>query len=231
MTNSACIWAVLAAAGSGRRLGGAPKQYRQLAGKSILQHSLQALCRTDAVAGVMAGVAADAPALPPECSGKPVMTAAGGATRLETVLACVRRIQHERLPAEWLLVHDAARPCVSQREIQRLLETGLQHPDGALLALPVVDSLKRGSVDRPPRVTNTLRREQYWLALTPQLFPLPALSAALEGAAQAGVAVDDEAHAMELAGLSPLLVKGDPGNVKLTHADQWPLLAALLGQA
>ena len=226
MTDSVRIWAVLAAAGEGRRLGGARKQYRELAGKSVLQHSLEALCRPAAVAGVVVGVAADAPDLPPECLGKQVKAVPGGETRQATVLACVRRLRDED-QADYALVHDAARPCVGEAEIERLLAAGLQ-PDGALLALGVVDSLKQAGTGTPPRLEQTLNRERHYLALTPQLFPLPALAAALEQAQSKGVAVDDEAHAMELAGLSPQLVEGDPANLKLTYAGQWPLLEAWL---
>ena len=123
-------------------------------------------------------------------------------------------------------MHDAARPCVAQEDLKKVLAAAQTHADGALLAIPVADTLK--SADAEGRVCETLDRERLWRALTPQVFPLHSLRTALDAALSNGLQPTDEAQAMELAGCRPQLVRGSADNLKITHPDDLRLAEALL---
>lgn len=228
------IRGLVPAAGRGERLGGdRPKQYLALGTRSLLEHSVEALLAHPLVEGVTVALAAGDGRFAGLRFSRPdaVDTAPGGETRAESVRSALRHIKIVH-GSDWVLVHDAARPCLSRDCLDALLEQGLDDPDGALLALPVADTLKAG--DRHSRVTSTVDREGLWAAQTPQLFPVPALQAALEQALASGRRPTDEAEAMELAGHRPRLVRGDAANLKVT----WPadlllaeaVLAARTGQ-
>lgn len=200
-----------------------PKQYHVLAGRTVIEHSLQALldhpCLSRLVVVLAPGdatfetlaVAADSR----------VATTVGGATRADSVAAGLQALGDGE-PHTLVLVHDAARPCVSRPEIDRLLDAAAAGP-GALLALPVRDTLKRS--DRQGRVAGTVEREGMWQALTPQAFRLGALREALAGDREG---VTDEASALERAGHRPVLVEGDPGNIKVTRPGDLQLAEAIL---
>ncbi len=210
-------WAVVPAAGSGRRFGGEiPKQYLALAGRSVIEHSLRAVLDHDDVDGVVVVLAADDPHWPGwrELGGKPVLACTGGAERADSVLAGVQALPATLDDEQWVLVHDAARPCLAPDDLHRLLSVGKGDPVGALLAAPVRDTLKRA--DPLGRSRATEPRDGMWRALTPQLFRRGGLARALRAAAHAGVRVTDEAMAMERLGLSPRLVEGSEDNLKVT---------------
>jgi 2-C-methyl-D-erythritol 4-phosphate cytidylyltransferase len=211
------VWAVVPAAGRGTRFGGPlPKQYLLAAGEPLLAHALDALLSHAGVAGVMVAIAegdADWPGWT-ELAGKPVLTCTGGATRADSVLAGLQALPDSVRADDFVLVHDAARPNLPAADLGRLLEVGRIDPVGAILAAPVRDTLKRagddGGIDR------TEPRERLWRALTPQLFRRHQLTRALLDATGAGIAVTDEAMAMERQGARPLLVEGDECNFKVT---------------
>ncbi|MCL7714158.1 2-C-methyl-D-erythritol 4-phosphate cytidylyltransferase [Stenotrophomonas mori] len=211
------VWAVVPAAGRGTRFGGpVPKQYLLAAGEPLLAHTLEALLSHPGVAGVMVVIAendADWPGWN-ALAGKPVVTCSGGDTRAASVLAGLQALPESVRADDFVLVHDAARPNLPPGDLARLLEVGRADPVGAILAAPVRDTLKRagddGGIDR------TEPRERLWRALTPQLFRRHQLTRALLDAAAAGVAVTDEAMAMERQGARPLLVEGDERNFKVT---------------
>ncbi len=211
------VWAVVPAAGRGTRFGGPlPKQYLLAAGEPLLAHTLDALLSHAGVAGVMVAIAendADWHGWT-ELAGKPVLTCTGGATRADSVLAGLQALPDSVRADDFVLVHDAARPNLPAADLGRLLEVGRIDPVGAILAAPVRDTLKRagddGGIDR------TEPRERLWRALTPQLFRRHQLTRALLDATGAGVAVTDEAMAMERQGARPLLVEGDECNFKVT---------------
>ena len=213
------IWAVVPAAGQGSRFGGeVPKQYLQVAGEPLLAHTLRALLSHAGVAGVVVVLAEGDPRWPgwSELEGKPVRDCVGGEARADSVLAGLEALPDEVRADDFVLVHDAARPNLHPDDLGQLLERGRADPVGAILAAPVRDTLKRagddGGIDR------TEPREQLWRALTPQLFRRLQLGRALEAAREAGVAVTDEAMAMERQGMRPLLVEGDEDNFKITTA-------------
>ena len=210
-------WAIVPAAGRGSRFGGAvPKQYLALAGRPVLEHSLRAVLDHPDVDGVMVALAQDDAAWPGwrEVGGKPVLTCVGGGERADSVLAALHALPASIDEDQWVLVHDAARPCLHRDDLARLLEQGCRDAVGALLAAPVRDTLKRADADA--KCLGTEPRECLWRALTPQLFRRGGLTRALASAHRNGVRVTDEAMAMERLGLKPQLVEGRDDNLKIT---------------
>ncbi|MEZ0472064.1 2-C-methyl-D-erythritol 4-phosphate cytidylyltransferase [Luteimonas salinilitoris] len=223
------LWAVVPAAGRGTRFGGdLPKQYLPVAGEPLLVHTLRALLAHPGVQGVMVVLADGDPHWPrwSELAGGPVLTCTGGAARADSVLAGLEALPREVRADEFVLVHDAARPNLRREDLQRLLERGRDDPVGAILAAPVRDTLKRAGDDGG--IDGTEPRERLWRALTPQLFRRLQLSRALRAAIDAGVAVTDEAMAMERQGLRPLLVEGAEDNLKVTTPADLALFEFLL---
>lgn len=219
--SEARLWGLVAAAGRGRRMGGAaqPKQYHRLAGRSVLEWSVRALQGLSGLAGIMvvrpAGADADWARVAPALGGA-LRSCRGGETRQASVLAGLDALRAWGAgDQDRVLVHDAARPAVRPAAIQRLIEVVGDDPDGGLLAVPLRDTLKRGDGDQ--RVAETLDRGGLWQAMTPQLFALGRLRAALLACADAPIT--DEAQAMERQGARPRLVAGDPGNIKYTYPE------------
>ncbi len=210
-------WAVVPAAGCGARLGGdIPKQYLDIAGAPLIQHTLRALTAHASVEGVVV-VLADNDAHWPgwrEFAGKPILTCEGGDARSDSVLAGLVALPDHVRADDFVLVHDAARPNISLGDLDQLLERGRNDPVGAILAIPVHDTLKRAGDDSG--IDATVARERLWRALTPQLFRRLQLTRALEATRDAHIAVTDESMAMEQQGLRPLLVEGSQDNLKIT---------------
>lgn len=216
-TSSPLCWAVLPAAGTGSRMGGElPKQYLQIAGATLLEHSLRALLGCACIAGVVV-------ALHPqdsEASQLPVFqdprvhTVTGAEQRSGSVLAGLDALQMLAAPPDWVLVHDAARPCLQSTDIARLIDTVIAGNAGGILAEPIVDTVKQASADA--LVVRTLDRATLWRAQTPQMFRLNELRNALRQAQEQQQVVTDEASAMELAGYPVQLIVGPPGNLKVT---------------
>lgn len=210
---------MVAAAGRGERMGShTPKQYLALGGRTIIEHTLATLLAHPRIAGVLVVLAADDALWPgiTELNGKPVRTATGGATRSASVMAGLHALPTSVAAHDFVLIHDAARPCVRKPDIDRLIERAGQH-EGGLLAVPVRDTLKRANADQCSVATES--RESLWRAFTPQMFRRGALTKALQDASSAGIEVTDEAMAMERAGFTPLLVEGAADNLKLTTTE------------
>lgn len=224
------IWAVVPAAGKGLRAGGdVPKQYAMLAGKPMLQWTLDRLLAHPRIAGAVVVLAADDEYWPgwTTLAGKPIRRAAGGYDRAASVRSGLDALSDLDTGA-WTLVHDAARPCVDSRDIDALLERGCAHAVGALLAAPVSDTLKRAN-DRDES-QGCLPRDSTWRALTPQLFRRGELISALERAARDGAAITDEASAFERLERYPLLVQGRASNIKVTTPDDFAFAEWLLAR-
>lgn len=231
------IWAVLPAAGSGKRMASAiPKQYLQLLGRSVLEHSLRAVLSHPDVEGAVVALSAGDAFWPDWTSleGKPVLRAEGGAERADSVCAALHVLRaREGGTDAWALVHDAARPCLRREDLDRLIQCCLQAGEGGLLAAPVRDTLKcidAADGSDPPRALGTVPRSGLWRALTPQLFPAEALLNALDDAIACGVAVTDEAMAMERVGRQPLLIEGAEDNLKITTPADLALAEFLLAR-
>ncbi|HXS72777.1 MAG TPA: 2-C-methyl-D-erythritol 4-phosphate cytidylyltransferase [Rhodanobacteraceae bacterium] len=222
------LWCIVPAAGRGARFGGAiPKQYLPLAGRPLILHTLERLAAHPRVAGLMVVLAAHDRWWPDvrQVNGKPVRTAIGGSERVDSVLAGLRALPDEIDATQFVLVHDAARPCLRYEDLGRLIAAGTQ-AGGALLGAPLRDTLKR--VDGHCHSIATEAREARWRAFTPQLFRRGELTLALERARSEGVAVTDEAMAMERTGHRPLLVEGAEDNIKVTTPSDLKLAEFLL---
>jgi 2-C-methyl-D-erythritol 4-phosphate cytidylyltransferase len=214
------FWVVVPAAGQSRRMqSGMPKQYLSLAGRSVLEWALAPFLARSECAGVMVVLAAgDAHwSDSPLSRHSRIHTALGGQERADSVLAGVNALRDQCADSDWVLVHDAARPCLDSLDLQRLLEVLRDDPVGGLLAAPVVDTLKRADGDQ--RVTATVSRDTLWRAMTPQMFRYGVLSRALQQAVQCSVTITDESLAVELLGLQPRLVAGSADNLKITLSE------------
>lgn len=215
------FWVVIPAAGIGSRMrADRPKQYLQLAGRAILEHTLDCFLDHPRLKGLVLSLAADDPfwpALP--CATDPrIQRVEGGAERADSVLAgllCLVELGAQA--GDWVLVHDAARPNLARSDLDRLLAELADDPVGGLLAVPARDTLKRIGADG--RVAETVDRSLIWQAYTPQMFRFAALHRALADALVAGVAVTDEASALEWAGQAPKLVEGRADNLKITRPE------------
>ncbi len=211
-------WAVIPAAGGGTRMrADRPKQYLPLAGKTVIRHVLERFNRHPRVSGIVVALASDDAYWEQQSRprGKPLLAVTGGESRCISVLNALHGLAAQAQPDDWVLVHDAARPCLRGTDLDRLITVLSDHPIGGLLGVPVTDTLKR--VDMPANtVADTLDRNGIWRALTPQMFRLGALIAALEAAMGQGIMVTDEAGAMELAGHQPRMVEGSADNIKIT---------------
>jgi 2-C-methyl-D-erythritol 4-phosphate cytidylyltransferase len=223
--------AILPAAGVGSRMGGdLPKQYLTLAGTTLLEHSLRALLdcpRIDVVVVALNPHDVKAGSLPLLRDPR-VIRVDGGDERCDSVLAGLDVLAGEAVDTDWVLVHDAARPCVRPADIERLIEAVIAAGTGGILAEPIVDTVKRAGADG--LVNETLDRSCLWRAQTPQMFRLLALREALGNAREQGLGVTDEASAMELAGGKVQLVAGSPGNLKVTVPADLPLAEWYLQQ-
>jgi 2-C-methyl-D-erythritol 4-phosphate cytidylyltransferase len=211
------FWVIVPAAGSARRMGGAvPKQYLPLAGRTVIEWSLAALLECEQLAALVVVLAEhdERWSQLSVCRHPKIMTAKGGAERMDSVLAGLNTVAGSAAASDWVLVHDAARPCLHRADLDRLTEQLQTDEVGGLLAAPVVDTLKRA--DDGDRVAQTVSREKLWRALTPQMFRRDVLQRALEGAVAQGIAVTDEAQAVEALGLRPKLIAGDADNIKIT---------------
>jgi 2-C-methyl-D-erythritol 4-phosphate cytidylyltransferase len=221
--------ALIPAAGQSVRFGGTTlKQYAHLVGQPVIAHSIEAVRRHPAVASVTVALAPD-DGIYDELvsSGYPEVHAAiGGDSRAETVLNGLKSILQRYPDSEWVLVHDAARPCLSIAALRRLLTAGLASEHGAILAVPVSDTLKRANSDGC--IECTVDRNRFWAAQTPQLFRTRQLAAHLEAALAAGESPTDDAAAMERAGLHPLLVEGPRSNIKITGPEDLALAEFIL---
>ena len=218
--------AILPAGGSGSRFGAEwPKQYAMLHGKPVLQHALDRLQAQFALERLYVVLAADDELFDAMIRGAPNVTAlrCGGATRGASVHNALARLAH--LDAnDWIVVHDAVRPCIDADSSLRLQRALAADAVGGLLALPVTDTLKR--VDDDGRVVRTESRDGLWRAQTPQMFRCGVLRRAF--AAPAPEAWTDEAHAVEALGVAPRAVRGHAFNVKITFPDDLALAAAIL---
>lgn len=217
-------WAVVPAAGSGSRMGAEkPKQYLPILQKNIIEHTLERLLRHESIAGVAVAISAsdiywESVQLDSE---KPIIVAEGGKERCHSVVNALTALNSIAAEEDWVLVHDAARPCVRLQDIDSLIHELKDHPVGGILAVPVHDTLKRGGMTG--EILETVDRRNLWQAQTPQMFRLNALREALQQAIQDGFMVTDEASAMEYMGLKPKLVEGHADNIKVTRPEDLPL--------
>ena len=229
-------WLVMPAAGAGQRFGAAlPKQYALLEGRTVIEWALAPFVEDARCAGVVVALA------PGDAHFTPVAarleraragvlgTAAGGVHRSASVRSALASLHGTVAAEDWVLVHDAARPCLPRADLEALLEGLAAHPLGGVLAVAVADTLKRaqGGADAL-QVAETVERARLWRALTPQMFRYGKLCAALDAAHAAGRLPSDEAQALEWQGEHPALVEGSAANLKITTPADLTLAAATL---
>jgi len=218
------------AAGIGSRMQAArPKQYLELNGQTILEHTLQRLSSHPNIAGIIVSIAAHDEYwsnLNPRFN-CPVHVVDGGKERVDSVLNALKQLQQLTQDDPWVMVHDAARPLLRHNDIDLMLEQLYHDEIGGILGVPVTDTVKR--VDANKQITDTVCREGLWRAGTPQMFRLTALSDAIMQA-QSHIKVTDEASAMEFIGQMPKMVEGHSDNIKITVPQDLALASLFLQQ-
>ena len=215
------------AAGVGRRFGtDRPKQYAPLCGRTVIEWALELFLTDPRCAGAVVALAQDDPYWS-AIAVRSVIVAPGGQERSHSVRNGLAALADRASQDDWVLVHDAARPCLPRQDLDRLLAELAAHPVGGLLATPAADTLKRADAAR--EVQETVDRAGLWRALTPQMFRYDRLCEALDRAHAAGRVPTDEAQAIEwLGGDHPKLVEGAAANLKITSAADLAIAAALL---
>ncbi|CDT32213.1 2-C-methyl-D-erythritol 4-phosphate cytidylyltransferase [Vibrio coralliirubri] len=223
------VIAVVPAAGVGSRMkADRPKQYLKIHGKTILEHTVEKLLSHPQVAQIVVAISDDDPYYPELALNlnPQVIRVSGGSERADSVLSALNYIAEQQL-SDWVMVHDAARPCVQLSDIDKLISGAMSHDVGAILAAPVRDTMKRGAQGR---IEHTVERADLWHALTPQMFRAKPLWKALSEALQQGASITDEASAFEWKGLSPALVAGRSDNFKITQPEDLALAEFYLSQ-
>lgn len=225
-------WALIAAAGQGTRMGTeVPKQYLKLGAKTVLEHTLGVFNRDEQITGIVVVLSAHDRFWAPAALTlhKPLFTVTGGDERAKSVLNGLKFLEKKAQPQDWVLVHDAARPCLRSADIVKLIQVcQTLTQGGGILAMPVSDTIKE--VDSQMNITKTVNRNPLWRALTPQMFPINILSQALNQVISQGLTVTDEAAAMEYIGQSVKIVPGSHDNIKITQQTDLGLAELFLKQ-
>ena len=221
------IWAIVPAAGIGHRYGSAiPKQYLSLCGTPVLLHSIKRLLEIKEVEQIFVPLGSDDTLWKNlEFSHPKVKTITGGCDRSQSVLNALEGLSNLAKEEDWVLVHDAVRPCVTEFDIKKIIREVRNDDVGGLLAYQVVDTIKE--LDDSDGVIKTIDREKLWCALTPQMFRYELIKKALRAAVLSDQPVTDEASAIEFLGLSPKIIPGEKSNIKITSAEDM-LLAELI---
>lgn len=227
------IWVIIPAAGVGRRMGSdVPKQYLLLNEQTVIEHTLSVFDSHNSISEIVIVISKEDEywsELDIKLS-KPLYKVNGGKERCYSVLNGLSFLQNKVNVDDWILVHDAARPCLRNEDLNLLLEELQSHEVGGILAVPVGDTMKR-SVRNMNIIKETVDRESLWHALTPQMFRFGLLKDALESALKQNKIITDESSAIELAGYQPVLVEGHADNLKITRPGDLALAAFFLRQA
>lgn len=226
------IWVIIPAAGVGRRMqSDIPKQYLSLNGKSVFEYSLNVFDKHESVSEIVVVVSDEDeywPSLSLKLS-KPLHKVIGGKERCDSVLNGLQFLKDKADESDWILVHDAARPCLRKDDISLLLNKLSEHEVGGILAIPVRDTMKRSAADSNT-IKETVERENLWHALTPQMFRYKILKDSIESALKEEKIITDEASAVELSGYQPVLIEGHADNLKITRPEDLALAAYYLKQ-
>lgn len=223
-------WIVVPAAGIGARMGaGCPKQYLPLVGKTVIEHTLERLLALPNIAGIYLVLGADDNywndlSL---AQNNRIHRVSGGAERCDSVLNALEQLCNNASTNDWVLVHDAARPCVHVQSVLHLIEQVKNHPVGGILGVPVSDTLKQVNNSI---IDSTVDRRLLWQAQTPQMFRLGLLRDCLQRGLREGKLITDESSALESYGHQPLMVQGRSDNIKITRPEDLAIAAMLLQQ-
>ena len=224
------VWCVVPAAGVGARMCSTlPKAYLPIAGKKLIEITLNTLLTVSAIEKIVVVVSEQDQhwsqlALAQHAQ---IITVIGGEERYHSVFNGLMQLQPFAQPHDWVLVHDVARPCITPADIQHLIHQCDNHPVGGLLARPMTDTVKCRQ-EKTLQVENTLDRQLLWAALTPQCFRFELLKTALQQVIVHNKKVTDESHAVELLGHHPLLIEGDARNIKVTYPSDLALAENIL---
>lgn len=229
-SQTSAYWIVVPAAGVGARMGTVcPKQYLPLVGKTVIEHTLERLLELPDVAGIYLVLGAgdvywdDLPL----AQNNRIQRVTGGAERCYSVLNALAQLQAKASPNDWVLVHDAARPCIHTQSVLKLIEQVKNHSVGGILGVPVSDTLKHVT---DSIIHSTADRRLLWQAQTPQMFRLGLLKDCLQRALAEGAVITDESSALECYGYQPLMVQGRSDNIKITRPEDLAIAAMLLQQ-
>ncbi len=217
------IVAIVPAAGVGSRMkANKPKQYLTIGQKTVLEHTVNKLLAHPQISQVVVAITEGDPYFPElSIAAHPqVVRVSGGKERADSVLSALRYVAEQKL-SKWVMVHDAARPCVRASDLDTLIEVASVHPVGGILATPVRDTMKRANGNHD--IDHTVERSDLWHALTPQMFKAEQLVETLSKALAAGAIITDEASALEWAGFQPALVQGAADNIKITQPEDLAL--------
>ncbi len=229
--NNPAVWAIVPAAGIGSRMqADRPKQYLELEGRTVVEHTLQRLASHSRVKGIIVALAENDPwwSQVSVKSDTTIHIVVGGAQRADSVSNALEALAKISNDDPWVLVHDAARPCLRHQDIDHMLEQLSNHPVGGILGIPVTDTVKRANIEQ--EITETVERQGLWRASTPQMFRLKTLKDALQLAKQQKLTVTDEASAIELTGLKAMMVEGHSDNIKITVPQDLALAKLFLQQ-
>jgi len=226
---TARYWSILPAAGKGTRMASdRPKQYLTLIDKPVIEHTLMRLLGVAQIDTIVVALSPDDDffcTLPIAAQSR-LLLVPGGKERCHSVLNGLNALAGRADENDWVLVHDAARPCVRIADIEKLIQHLQRHPVGGILGYPVRDTMKRTNAQHA--IVDTVDREGLWHALTPQMFRYGLLRRALEDAISHAKLVTDEASAIELTGAQPLMVEGAQDNIKITRPDDLRLAELFL---
>lgn len=223
LTEASSIVAIVPAAGVGSRMkADRPKQYLLLDGKTILEHTIEQLLAFPVIDKVIVAISDTDPYFDelPISKDNRVIRVTGGGERADSVLSGLEYLKEHQL-SEWVMVHDAARPCIRHSDIEKLITEVVPHQIGGILASPVRDTMKQANQDST--IETTIDRSVLWHALTPQLFTTEILYSALKTGLEKGLSITDESSAIELMGYLPKLVHGRADNLKVTQPEDLDL--------
>lgn len=228
-------WAIVPAAGIGSRVGAAiPKQYIRIQGKTIIEHTLEKLAKSKVIKKIVVALSKEDTFFEDLISLKshPIQVVEGGTDRCDSVLSGLEHLKTVANDNDWVLVHDAARPCIQVNDILRLIAKLDSHEVGGILGLPVRDTMKRIiDVNGSKEIVSTENRENLWHALTPQMFRVGTLYNAMTTCRENNINVTDEASAIEYMGLKPVMIEGSASNIKVTQGEDIQLAEMYLKQA
>ncbi len=223
------FWVVIPASGFGARFNHLlPKQYWSLFDKTILEHSIERFLNKKWVKGIIVAIAPTDHLFSELSVTKhpKVIPVQGGQTRSHSVLNALHHLQRQANPDDWVLVHDAVRPCLHEEDLQALLQLR-EDPVGGILAIPIAETLKKATEQQ---IQETISRENLWSAQTPQMFRLNLLVDALCRAHRTGQIVTDESSAVEALGYHPQMIHAKHPNPKLTYASDMSYIEYLLAK-
>ena len=222
------IWAVIPAAGVGKRYSSdIPKQYLSLDGMPVLLHSINKFVKLDEIHEILVALNPDDEFWQKLNFSHPkVKTINGGPERCNSVNSALEELSGRAENGDWILVHDAVRPCISDFDLNKIIEIVHDEDVGGLLACPILDTIKE--VGDNLDVLKTIPREGLWSAMTPQIFRYELLKKALNAVSNSGRSVTDEAKAIELIGLTPKIIEGDKTNIKITHPSDMVLAESII---